>query len=231
MVEKRKVTEADVRRAGATTVAEWLSAAPVAFDAHAEPVAGELVPVISRAATLENLELARQMLARAMDFETMRARHGGNSVLVAADNESIRRSEEIRARVLEELRHHPSFTELAKAMGYQTVQPLHALVYARRGKEMARPTMMRIAHYLDTKTAMPAGEEDAAARREDEVWRDRLRALEAARPRVHLEAMRAIDVGHVWRFYERLMLKKPRPLTLFNLLVLQEAVRRMEEKS
>lgn len=60
----------DVARArpGATTVAEWLSAAPVAFDAHAEPVAGELVPVISRAATLENLELARQMLARAMDF-------------------------------------------------------------------------------------------------------------------------------------------------------------------
>jgi hypothetical protein len=161
----------------------------------------------------------------------MRARHGGNSVLADADNESIRRSEEIRARVKEELRNHPNFTLMAKAMGYQTVQPLHALVHARRGKEMARPTMMRIAFYLDTRTAMPEGEEDAAARREDEVWRERLRALEPTLPRVYLEAMHAIGVGHVWRFYERLMIKKPRPLTLFNLLVLQEAVRRMEMKS
>ena len=63
-------------------------------------------------------------------------------------HEAIRLSDELRDRVILTLHRHATFTALANAMGYPEVQPLHAIVYARRGHELARTTIRRIEHWL-----------------------------------------------------------------------------------
>lgn len=182
--------------------------------------------ITTLAATLR----AGEKLMAALKQKPVPEAQGPSDVVGWCRHEAISLSDDLRDRVILTLHRHATFTALANAMGYPEVQPLHAIVYARRGHELARTTIRRIEHWLKSGEALPNGEENTAVRHEDEVFRQRLRRQMDARGITVHDCARLIGQTYTWRLESRLLTVHPRPLSLTNFLILKHLVETLEAK-
>lgn len=182
--------------------------------------------ITTLAATLR----AGEKLMAALKKEPAPKAAGPTDVVGWCRHEAIRMSDELRDRVLHVLPDHATFTALANAMGYPEVQPLHAIVYARRGHELARTTIRRIEHWLKSGSPLPTAAEDAAVRQEDLDFRHRLRRQMDAKSLTVHDCARLIGQTYTWRLESRLLTMHPRPLSLTNFLILKHLVETLEAK-
>ncbi len=173
---------------------------------------------------------AGEKLMAALKKEPAPKAAGPTDVVGWCRHEAVSLSDGLRDRVLHVLPEHATFTALANAMGYPEVQPLHAIVYARRGHELARTTIMRVKHWLTHGEPLTVSAEDAAVRQEDEDFRQRLRRQMDAKSLTVHDCARLIGQTYTWRLESRLLTMHPRPLSLTNFLILKHIVETLEAK-